>query len=323
MTFSFYQQVVQALRASRHPLLVLLKDVDADAIGSTMALAYALREQGATPTIFCLAEIPASLFFLLDPRIPFVQEFSLLDRASIDAITVVDAGHLGRTGIEAELTELKNAGVPLLNIDHHEMAAPFGSINLVDVNASATTVLVYDVLKLGGWTISRDIATAVLTGIIADTGNFSNGGTTIRALEIAAHCYAKGAESRRIITELYRSKPFDALKLWGDILARLTKNETLGIVSTVILQEDFVHHQIDDESTEGLANFLNGIGNMRAALILKELPNGEVRGSLRTTRDDVNVGALAAALGGGGHRKAAGFTITGRIEKRGNGWQVV
>ncbi|MFA5954817.1 MAG: bifunctional oligoribonuclease/PAP phosphatase NrnA [Patescibacteria group bacterium] len=323
MTFSAYQKVAETLRHARHPLLVLLKDVDADALGSTMAMAHAMEEQGSTPVLFCLGEIPESLQFLLQPRIPLVQDFSKINRSTIDAITVVDAGHLGRTGIEEELKALRDSGVPLLNIDHHQMAAPFGSTNLVDTEASATTVLVYDVLKLGGWNITRDVATAILAGIIADTGNFSNGGTTIRALEIAAHCYAKGAENRRIIQALYHSKPFDALKLWGDILARLTKNEKLGIVTTVILQEDFSNHQIDDESTEGLANFLNGIRDMRAALILKELPNGEVRGSFRTTRDDVNVGRLAQMLGGGGHRKAAGFTISGRIVRDGKGWRVI
>ncbi|MFA7286098.1 MAG: DHH family phosphoesterase [Patescibacteria group bacterium] len=323
MTFNAFREAADTLRASRNPLIILLRDVDADALGTSMAVARAVAQQGAHVTLYCGEPIPANLAFLLDAAFPISTTLSQSVLAATDAIVVADAGALERTGVAEEVRACVARGVPLINIDHHQVAAAFGTINLVDAGASAAAVLAYDLIKLGGWIIDRDMATAILAGIVADTGNFSNGGTTIRALEVAAHCYATGAESRLVIRALYNSKPVNALKLWGEILSRLTKHERLGIASTVILDDDFEKYAIDEESTEGLANFLNGLSDVKAALILKQLPNNEIRGSLRTTRDDVNVGKLAQALGGGGHRKAAGFTIPGRIVRFKNGWKVV
>jgi len=322
MTFRQFREAVKLLQGSKKPLIVVLKEVDADALGSSLALAEALTEQDADVNIFCETEIPATLKFLVPHSLSIFKNIAEINLAERDLVVVADAGQLKRTGVADKINAMKARGVPLLNIDHHGISESFGTVNLVDPNASAAAVLLYDVLKLGGWTLNKKIATQLLAGIITDTGNFSNAGTTIRALEVAAHCYALGAQSRKIIKELYQSKPVDSLKLWGKILSRLTKNNRWGIVATVILQEDYREYDLDDESTEGLANFLNNIQDMRAALILKELPNGEIRGSLRTTRDDVDVGKLAKVLGGGGHKKAAGFSLQGHIVRRDGRWSI-
>ena len=195
-------------------------------------------------------------------------------------------------------------------------------MNVIDTTASATAEIVYDLIKLGDWPLTPDMATAILSGITADTDAFTNAATTVRSLEIAAHCYARGADSRRVVKELYRGKALGALKLWGVVLSRLVKNKRWGIVSTIILQEDLKALDITDEATEGVADFMNTITDMKAALILRELPGGEIRVSLRTTRDDVDVSKLAQIYGGGGHKKAAGFTIKGTVSRTPTGWRV-
>lgn len=319
--FSVYKEAARVLKESKRPLFVVLKDVDADAMGSAMALARSLALSGAKPTGVSRGEVPPALRFLLDPLVPFVENAEQLP-ADFDSMVIGDTGQLGRSGFADEIEAAVKRGVPLLNIDHHHIHQAFGTINLIDEKASATAELVYDLLKLGNWPIDAQVATGLLAGIVADTDNFTNAGTTIRSLEIAASCYAKGAEVRRVIRELYQGRELNALKLWGEILTRLKKHKRYGLVSTVILQDDFEQYDISEEAAEGLANFMNTIADMKAAMILKELPGGEIRASLRSTRDDVDVSKIAKLFGGGGHKKAAGFTIPGKIVRRGTGWHV-
>jgi phosphoesterase RecJ-like protein len=139
---------------------------------------------------------------------------------------------------------------------------------------------------------------------------------------VAAECYARGADVRRVTQQLYRNRGLEALQLWGDILMRLTLNARWGVVATVIRRADLARYQLNDEAIEGLANFMNSIVGIKAALVLTELDRGELKGSYLTTRDTIDVSRLAVALGGGGHRKAAGFTIPGRVVETPRGWRI-
>lgn len=316
------EQAAAVLRAAKHPLIVLLKNVDADAIGSSLALAHALKQAGAEVTLFCGGPIPEALQFVLT-EIPIIDNSALLDFAKYDVAVVGDAGTLKRTGVEVELGAFAASGKPLVNIDHHHAHEAFGTVPLIDEHASSTAELTYELLKHGGWNIDSTIATAVLTGIIADTDNFTNAGTTIRSLAIAADCYAHGADARRVVRQLYRNKAVNTLQLWGTMLARLTMNERWGIAATVILNDDFTRLGLTDEATEGLPNFLSTMGEIKAVLVLRELPDGQLKGSLRTVRDDIDTSKLATALGGGGHKKASGFTIPGKIVETEQGWKII
>lgn len=319
--FSHYRGALDILQKAKNPIFILLQSVDADALGSAMALIFALEQDKVKTTIFCASPIPTFLTFLLSGR-EIHNDISKIKLTDHDLVVVTDAGSIHRTGIQLELESYMENGGQLLNIDHHHIHEPFGTINLIDATASATAVLVYDLLKLGGWTISANIATAILVGIIADTDNFSNAGTTIRALTIAAECYARGAETRQVWRGLYRHQPLEALQLWGLIFSRLQRNERWGIVATVILQEDFARHGLSDEALDGLANFLSSLADVNATMVLTELPDHQIKGSLRTTKDNIDVSKLAAWLGGGGHKKAAGFTVPGRLVRTANGWQI-
>ena len=92
---------------------------------------------------------------------------------------------------------------------------------------------------------------------------------------------------------------------------------------TVITKEDQETFGVAEEQTEGIANFLNSLSGVNAIMVLKELPNGFVKASLRTPREDVDVARFAQFFGGGGHKKAAGFTVAGMLERQGTTWRVV
>lgn len=319
--FSRYQEAANLLKRSRAPLFVVLESVDADALGATIAMARALAEENVSATVYCKEQIPDYLTFIYTDF--FIEHNSEnLKWSDYDLVVVSDSGSLARTGLSSEIKKFYDNDGAVLNIDHHHVHETFGTVNLIDAKASAAAELVYDVLKLGGWAITPEIATAILAGLIADTGNFTNAATTIHSLTIAAECYAKGANARRILAELYRNKPVEALQFWGEILSRLERNEKWGIVATVILQEDFDKYQVDETATEGIANFMNFITNMNAALVLSETTDGKIHGSLRTTKDKYDVSKLAVYLGGGGHKKAAGFTVPGKIVRTERGWRV-
>lgn len=320
--FSNYRAALDVIQGAKNPIFILLQSVDADALGSTMALVRALKQAGVQPMIFCASAAPISLQFLLKDWI-IENNINALDLSAYDLVIVTDAGSIHRTGIQPQLESYVGNGGQLLNIDHHHVHEPFGTVNLIDETASATTVLVYDLLKLGGWNIDADIATAILVGIVADTDNFSNAGTSIRALTIAAECYAKGARVRQVFRGLYRQRPLQALQLWGLILSRLERNDRWNIVSTIILREDFERYHLNEEAIDGLANFLSTLANVNATMMLTELPHGQIKGSLRTVKDNVDVSLLAVQLGGGGHKKAAGFIIDGKIQYTEQGWRIV
>jgi len=136
----------------------------------------------------------------------------------------------------------------------------------------------------------------------------------MHSLQIASDLIAKGGNINLIKELVFKDKSIGVLKLWGTILSRLAKHDTHEIVYSYVTQKDFTAHQVDESELEGLTNFMNNLSEGKAALILKELPGNQVKGSFRTTRDDVDVSAMAKALGGGGHKKAAGFTVEGNID---------
>lgn len=314
-------EALKVFSATKHPLVVLLEQVDPDALGSGVAVARGLQERGVKPIIYCGKDIPPSLSFLLGDLV-IEHDKNKLDWSIIDLAVLVDAGSVVRTGIKPELLAFVSQGGVVLNIDHHHVYESFGAIDFVDELASATAVLVYDLLRGANITTTPAIATALLSGILADTGNFTNAGTTVRALQVAAECYASGAAAQRVIKELYQHRPIGALTLWGRILSRLVKHPKWKLAATVILRRDLEELDLNEAAADGVANFMNGIPNINAGLVITELPNGMLKGSMRTTRDNIDVSKIAAALGGGGHKKAAGFTIAGRIEETPNGWRI-
>jgi phosphoesterase RecJ-like protein len=229
-----------------------------------------------------------------------------------DLIIVLDSGSLAYAGVEALLTNL-NHQYQLINIDHHSSNAGYGALNYLDERASSTCEIIYTLLRTWQVPLNKNIATSLLNGIMTDTGMLTNPATTDNSLLIASQLMKFGANIQKITDRNLRNKSADMLKLWGVALERLTYNPDLHSVTTGLTRDDFEKFAITSSSLEGLANFLSQLNNVNFTLVLVEQADDTIKGSFRTTRDDVDVGALAAELGGGGHRKAAGFTIPGRL----------
>lgn len=309
----------ETLRDATRVLIVAHKKPDGDTLGAAAAMFNFCKANGILATGFCLDVVPAQYSYM-----PGTDEFTA-DPAVFadprhDVLAVFDAGDLRFAGI-ADLVAAMPSKPTIVNFDHHATNERYGAVNVVDVTASSTAEVVYDFLGTVGADIDRAIATCLLTGILTDTGSFSNPATTDTSLEAASELMRRGAKMQEVATRLMRNKSLTSLRLWGQVLARLKYNERLGVASTAIFAKEIEAEGIDEEHVEGISNFLNQFLDAKVVLVLKELPGNKVKGSLRTA-EDIDVSALAKLLGGGGHKKAAGFTIPGRIIETEKGWRV-
>lgn len=317
--YELFEKAHQLLKNANKIVIVAHQRPDGDTIGSALALSEYLKHLEKDHEIFCLHQSPEQLSFLKGAH-EFKTDPDIIVSGDHDLVVCLDSGDLAYAGIEKHLKQ-KNNPHTVINIDHHATNTHYGHVNIVDAKASSTSELIYHLLSHVDFPISKSMATSMLTGIITDTGGFSNLATTSTALDVASKLLSRGARIWDIQANTSKNKSVTALKLWGIALSRLTRHPS-GIVVTVLTKEDVTKYNADSESLEGIANFLNSVEGARAIMVIREEDEGKIKVSLRTTQPDVDVSAIAKLCGGGGHKKAAGFTINGRIIKTESGWQI-
>ncbi|MBI4434206.1 DHH family phosphoesterase [Candidatus Uhrbacteria bacterium] len=318
-----YRSVWERLLRARDILLVSPKRPDGDSLGSICGLRAALRTVGKEATLYCPDPAPPTFVGIL-PHLHEVEcKTQNVKCKMFDTIVVVDAGDLTFAGIADELSAWKAGGGQLIVIDHHATNTRYGDLNCIVTNAASTTEAIHRLLTANGVPLTVDVATCLMVGLVTDTDGFTNPATSTSALAVAAACSAAGARIGPILRAVYQQKPIAALQLWGKAFERLRIHPVWDIATTVLVPEDFLECGDATERSDGLSNFLQAVLPVRAILVLKDSGDGIIRGSLRTQRSDVDLGRLAEAFGGGGHRKAAGFGVPGKIVREGGRWMVV
>ena len=307
------------IKKSKNILLTAHRKPDSDTLGSVLALNDILKKLKKNIYCYCQDNIPERFNFMIGSS-DIISGSKILSKISnIDLIITLDSGSIDQAGIN-NLPFAKE--IPIINIDHHQDSTYFGKINIVKGNTSSTAEIIYDIFNKVGLPINKEIATCLLTGIFGDTDSFKNPNTTDRTLIITSKLLAAGARLKQITRYTLQDKSLSTLKLWGEILSRIRKHNNLNMVSTIITREDLKKYSASYDDLEGISNFLNSIPETRASLVLTER-EGEIKGSLRTLRKGVDVSKIAHLFGGGGHKKAAGFTIPGKLEKTEKGWKVI
>lgn len=307
------------IRKADSILLVCHPKPDGDAMGSMLAMSHHLVELEKNHRCFSVGPVPERLKFLrgadrvLTDRETFASPYTLL--------VTFDGGDLRYLGIDEELRACRS-DVTIVNIDHHKTNEMFGDYNVVEQGAASTSDVLYRFFDANRVKITKDMATCLLTGILTDTGNFSNRGTTVQSLEAASELLRYGARFRKIMTKLSEGVSVPTLQLWGRALERLKQDPATGFTTTAILWKDFQETGAAEEDGDGISNFLNSLNDTKAVFLFRELEDGMVKGSLRTTHDDVDVSKVAQTFGGGGHAKAAGFTTAGKIIESEHEWRV-
>jgi phosphoesterase RecJ-like protein len=282
---------------------------DGDALGSMLALALACRNHGK--------EVLASFGnpFTLGDTFRFLPTGMLVPPAAVpDAPEVMvsfDAGSADRLG---DLAANAAAAGKLIVIDHHVTNRGFGHLDLIDPEAAATAEIVYRLIRAIGWPIDADIATCLHTGIVTDTGRFQYANTTPGTLEVAARLVEAGARPEVIGRHVYEETPFGYLAVAGAVLGRAKLDAERRLVWSVLHRSDLESAGIGPDDVDSLIDLVRVARESDVAMLVKELSERRVKVSLRS-RGRVDVGAIAAALGGGGHHNAAGFTFAGSPEE--------
>ena len=232
-----------------------------------------------------------------------------------DLIITVDTGDLVQLGkLHEDNPELFKT-IPVLNIDHHASNGKFGTYNFLNYKVAATTQMLTPLLmqlekEHGQKLIEEDVATLLLVGIITDTGSFQHSNTSPEAFEVAADLLERGARQQEIIKEIFKTKSLATLKLWGRVLSKITYDPVNKLVYSSITQEDLKDTGAKSEDSGGIIDeLMSNAPDAEVVLLLKEKETGFVSGSLRAPGKLADVSKVAGLLGGGGHKKAAGFRI--------------
>jgi phosphoesterase RecJ-like protein len=282
---------------------------DGDSLGASTAMYMWLKREGKTTRLFCVAPTPAGFSFL-DGLAEQTNDPAVFDEPW-DVVVTLDTGGLKHCGIDEHLKRIPVKPI-IVDIDHHATNELFGDINLVDITACSTCEMVYRFFEFNNVSLDHKIATSLLTGLCTDTSHFSNSATNVKGMEAASVCFANGARHMDILRGVVRNKTVDGLKLWGTALERLHHVPELDMAVTYFTLEDVDGSPEGEEAIAGVSNFLNAsLANIDIVLVLREKADGNVKASMRSYKRDISL--ICQKLGGGGHKKAAGFTVPGRI----------
>lgn len=312
-----FREAKKLIERSEKILLISHRRPDGDTLGANIAIHLMLQDMGKQTTLACIDEASERYDFLPDIR-KFVRDFTFTD---YDLIIVSDAGAHYMTQYHTIYPDIFSGKVPVLNIDHHASNDNFGTLNMVDPHAPSTTVLLHRWFKFLRINITPAIATALLTGIYNDTGSLMHSNTTMEVYEISADLVARGARVNSISRSMFRSNPLSTLKLWGRVLENMKVTDD-GVCMSVLTMKDFEESGAHPDESGGVIDLLNAVPDTKFSVLLAEDGKGNIKGSFRTRRDDVDLAALAANFNGGGHKKAAGFSMPGTIQKE-TMWKII
>lgn len=298
--------IAKIIEEGRLFLVASHENPDGDALASTLALVNALREMGKEVVAYNVDGVPEGLTFLPGAA-TVVRE--LEDGRSFDAGFILDAGELRRAG-----SHLKSLCRTLVNIDHHPFSERFGEIHCVDEKASATGTLIYRLLKAMGRPVSADVALCIYTAILSDTGSFRYSNADPEAFAVAAEMVGKGVDPWQVASRLYESQNEKRLRLLARALATLTLSSCGRLASVTVTTAMMEETGAGPEHTDGFVNYPRSIRGVEVGLFFRQLGPNAFKVGFRS-KGRIDVGALARALGGGGHHNAAGAVVEGTLEQ--------
>lgn len=307
-----FKEISQAIKASQNVLIISHNRPDGDTTGSNLALRIYLEKEGKNVFSACADPLPENLKFLPESD-KFVQEFLLED---FDTVIVVDAGARHLVRFFEIYPELGRTKKPIICFDHHFSNDKFGTLNAIDPEETSTTTLLYKFFKDQNIEIDENMATCLLNGIYTDTGSFMHANTKSYTLKIASELLKLGGKFKQIAENNFKKTPVKKLKLMGEVLRNVQYDEQEKKIIGGVTNQTFEKYDATSEDLSGVVDFITSIPEAKYTVLYTEDDKGGVKASLRTRHDDVNVAKIAEEFGGGGHSKAAGFKVQGRLQKQ-------
>ena len=294
-------QVVELIESKRRFAITSHIRPDGDSLGSSIGLYWLLRALDKDVEVIMRDPVPHAY-----QQLPGASEVKVVPAVepSYHAVFVIECSDISRPG----LLDLDNHFV--VNIDHHSTTALFGTINWIDSTASAVGEMIYNLCKATGVRVTKEIAECVYTALITDTGSFHYSNTTERTFKVASELVRTGVKPAKTAEAVFASYPWSRIELMGAVLSTARRDESGKVACMRQSLEMQRQAQASDEDADGFVNYPLTVGEVEAVAMLKECETGVYRTSLRS-KGDVNVAKVAERYGGGGHRNAAGCTLTG------------
>lgn len=277
---------------------------DGDCIGSQLGLAMALKNAGKSVTVWNEDEIPSKLKFLDVDGLTQKPE----PGCQFDCVIAVDAASLDRLGNVGPCLENNRM---LINIDHHPSNTRYGDVNWISPEPS-TGELVYQLLNAAQWKITPPIADCLFTAVSTDTGSFQYPTTKPETYRVAGDLVQSGADLAKICDEVYQSYSLSRMRLLRHVFNRFRLKFDNQLAYFWLKKEDFRSTGANPADTEGLIDHIRSIDPVIVACVFEEIEPEITRISLRSKCCEVDVNAIAAEFGGGGHHAAAGARIVGK-----------
>ena len=302
-----FEQVLEELRRADKLFLTTHENPDGDALGSLLGMQRILEQLGKD-----------SVMYMAPGEFPLPHEYRSMDFEGLlvappediaeRVVVFLDCGNIERMPVDF----LKRDGIHILNIDHHHDNTRFGTVNLVAPGASCTAEIVMGIARELGALLTPSIADALYVGLVTDTGRFMYENTTAAAHHMAAELIEAGVEPQLVFRRLFEELPFQRLQLLSRALTSVSRYEGGAITLATLTRRDFEETGAAENDSEGIVDHIRAVEGTAVAVLVRELLCDERRDqrkvSLRAADGSVDVSRIARALGGGGHRRAAGFT---------------
>ena len=310
------EELKKRLKTPQDIVIITHRNPDGDALGSSLALSLFLQQYFHKVDIILPSDYPQSFGFL--PQVEKCKVYDLEPELCLDTISkasivcCLDFNSLDRIDKMGESVEASNAFKVL--IDHHMHPEPFADYTLSETTASSTCELIYTFIELLGETkrISEDIATAMFTGLITDTGSFKYA-TTDRTFEVAAHLKRHGVDDYSLQDKIFNTYSEKQMRLLGHCIynrMELLPQYHTGIIT--LTKADYEEYSIERGDTEGIVNYLLMLDGIKVAAFITEQPT-IVKLSLRS-KGDFSVQEIASKhFKGGGHKNASGGSAYAKL----------
>jgi phosphoesterase RecJ-like protein len=297
-------RIIDALRESRTICVVGHIRPDGDCVGSQLGLTLALRGEGKK--VACWNE----------DRIP--EKYEFLDRDGVlqkprkglkfDCIVATDAATFERLGSVGRCVASRKL---FINIDHHESNSRYADLNWVSAREPSTGELIFRLLKIAKWPITKRIADCLFTAVSTDTGSFQYASTRPGTYHVAGELVSRGADLAKICDEVYQSYPLSRVRLLRHVYSHFRLTHDDQIAYFWLKKADLARTGAESSDSEGLIDHIRAIAPVVVACVFEEVEPELTRISLRSKSEKVNVNTIAAQFGGGGHPAAAGARIPG------------
>ncbi len=305
-------RILKAIAKGRSFLISSHINLEGDALGSELALAYLLKKMGKECFVCNASPLPRIYNFL--PFLKFIEPISGHKKA-FDTAVIIDCSNLERLG---KIKDLVTKDKVILNIDHHPDNDNFGKVNWVVPEVSATGELIYELFRRAGVKLNRNVALCLYVAILTDTGGFRYKNTTAQTHRIAGHLLENNISPEVVFGKIYEKHRLPRMKLLSLALAGMKTNKKGTVAWISVSQDMFRRTGTDTDDTEGFIEMGCSIENVEVAVFFQEAEPDKVKVGFRS-KGDIDVGKIARSFGGGGHFAASGCILSGKlkeIEKR-------